>query len=513
MKNLLKKILLVLSSVFIVLSSSLALPAAAHAQSTWYNQPFPEWYLKVYDENSSPPNEIFGERYTAAQVDWIFSSLISKIINIAVLGHTEVVVCIFNGPPTCIADAIQSGIKDITDFFGLSSNNTPGTFLAFIGSNPVSGVVYTKNLLNKFHIVSPVYAQGIGFNAANSIMELWKVTRNISYMLLVLVVIVMAFMIMFRVKISPQVIISVQSALPKLIIAVILITFSYAIAGFLIDLMYVVLGLLAVLISQSGMTTEEAKNLFLEFTTKHNAISLLFEYWFMFVCVSFTTVLSKFTVINQIAGLFLTIFAVVTIFAMLWYSIKMIIIMFKNFVLIMLAIITAPLEIMVGTIVGSSGFGPWLRKFISYLAVYPVWAIMFFLAFFFLGQGVPNWFPDFNQLSVFPFNIKLGFITANAWDPPLSTWVVTGENFIWCLVSYIIITMTPKVTEVIQSAIQNKPFGYGSGMGEVVQAGRFVGTTAENITRSPTMMTTLNKGKGTVASVVNALKWLAALPK
>ena len=187
--------------------------------------------------------------------------------------------------------------------------------------------------------------------------------------------------------------------------------------------------------------------------------------------------------------------------------------MFKNFVLIMLAIITAPLEIMVGTIVGSSGFGPWLRKFMSYLAVYPVWAIMFFLAFFFLGQGVPNWFPDFNQLSVFPFNIKLGFITANAWDPPLSTWVVTGENFIWCLVSYIIITMTPKVTEVIQSAIQNKPFGYGSGMGEVVQAGRFVGTTAENITRSPTMMTTLNKGKGTVASVVNALKWLAALPK
>jgi len=231
MKNLLKKILLVLSSVFVVLSSSLALPATARAQ-TWYNQSFPEWYLKVYDENSSPPNEIFGERYTAAQVDWIFSSLISKIINIAVLGHTEVVVCIFNGPPTCIADAIQSGIKDITDFFGLSSNNTPGTFLAFIGSNPVSGVVYTKNLLNKFHIVSPVYAQGIGFNAANSIMELWKVTRNISYMLLVLIVIVMAFMIMFRVKISPQVIISVQSALPKLIIAVILITFSYAIAGF-----------------------------------------------------------------------------------------------------------------------------------------------------------------------------------------------------------------------------------------------------------------------------------------
>ena len=77
MKKLLKKILLVFSSLIVVLSSSLALPAAAHAQSTWYSQnPF-EWYIKVYDQDTSPPNEIFGERYTAAQVQWVIWSLMS----------------------------------------------------------------------------------------------------------------------------------------------------------------------------------------------------------------------------------------------------------------------------------------------------------------------------------------------------------------------------------------------------------------------------------------------------
>src|SRR5258708_14361646 len=57
-------------------------------------------------------------------------------------------------------------------------------------------------------------------------------------------------MIMFRVKISPQVVVSVQSALPKIAIALVLVTFSYAIAGFLIDIMYVFVGLFSLVFSR-----------------------------------------------------------------------------------------------------------------------------------------------------------------------------------------------------------------------------------------------------------------------
>jgi len=72
----------------------------------------------------------------------------------------------------------------------------------------------------------------------------------------------MAFMIMFRVRISPQTVITVQSALPKIIFTLILITFSYAIAGFLIDLMYVVIGIFSFIVTQGGIFDGSATDLF-----------------------------------------------------------------------------------------------------------------------------------------------------------------------------------------------------------------------------------------------------------
>ena len=68
--NKFKKLVLILMSSLLVLSSSFLVPAIAMAEdapSTWYNQGFTDWYAKVYGDES-PPSEIFGERYTAARV-------------------------------------------------------------------------------------------------------------------------------------------------------------------------------------------------------------------------------------------------------------------------------------------------------------------------------------------------------------------------------------------------------------------------------------------------------------
>lgn len=45
-------------------------------------------------------------------------------------------------------------------------------------------------------------------------------------------------MIMFRRKIDPQTVISIQSAIPKIIISLILITFSFAICGLMVDIIF-----------------------------------------------------------------------------------------------------------------------------------------------------------------------------------------------------------------------------------------------------------------------------------
>lgn len=115
---------------------------------------------------------------------------------------------------------------------------------------PASGVYWAYSGLQSAGFIPKSYAaEGIGFAAIKPFSNLWKIFRDLSYMLLVLILIAIGFMVMFRMKMNPQTVISVENALPKIIISLILITFSFAIAGFLIDLMYIAIGLIVSILS------------------------------------------------------------------------------------------------------------------------------------------------------------------------------------------------------------------------------------------------------------------------
>jgi len=119
---------------------------------------------------------------------------------------------------------------------------------------PASGVYWAYSGLQNAGLISKSYAaEGIGFAAISPFMNLWKIFRDLSYMLLVLVLIGIGFMIMFRMKINPQTIISVENSLPKIVVSLILITFSFAIAGFLIDLMYIIIAISISLLSNNNL--------------------------------------------------------------------------------------------------------------------------------------------------------------------------------------------------------------------------------------------------------------------
>src|SRR5258708_14985603 len=68
----------------IILLMTLSVPTFAAglvgAPGPWYSQSFDQWYTKVYGGDQ---NQIFGERYTNAQVNWIFWSMVSLGINLA----------------------------------------------------------------------------------------------------------------------------------------------------------------------------------------------------------------------------------------------------------------------------------------------------------------------------------------------------------------------------------------------------------------------------------------------
>ncbi|HCC68009.1 TPA: hypothetical protein DEP90_02260 [Patescibacteria group bacterium] len=68
------------------------------------------------------------------------------------------------------------------------------------------------------------------------ISTLWAQVRNITYVFFIVIMIVVGFMIMFRSKIGGQTLVTLGNTLPNIILALIGVTFSFAIAGFIIDI-------------------------------------------------------------------------------------------------------------------------------------------------------------------------------------------------------------------------------------------------------------------------------------
>ncbi len=63
------------------------------------------------------------------------------------------------------------------------------------------------------------------------VLGVWRLTRNIAYGVISLVMLATGFMIITRKKIGPQAAVTVQMAIPRIIIALVLITFSYPIGA------------------------------------------------------------------------------------------------------------------------------------------------------------------------------------------------------------------------------------------------------------------------------------------
>ncbi|NTU72826.1 hypothetical protein HGB07_01465 [Candidatus Roizmanbacteria bacterium] len=139
-------------------------------------------------------------------------------------------------------DNPDDGDKNRTHSLSASAVNL---MLAPYQNPPASGIGWTyESLANAGFAPSTYAASGLGFTIIRPYMNIWKALRDSSYLLLVLVIVSIGFLIMFRFKINPQTVIKIENALPKIVITLIAITFSFAIAGFMIDLMYLIIALI-----------------------------------------------------------------------------------------------------------------------------------------------------------------------------------------------------------------------------------------------------------------------------
>lgn len=502
--------------IFLLLTFSFVPYVQAEEGGSWYNQDFKGWYTKVYDKSNQ--SEIFGERYTAAQVEWIIWSVLTWLPT-KIIGP-DALICAFSGEISSCVDALFASKGTGTVESVADNKETNLASAIFATERPLSAITYFKNVARKFHLIPEAKAQnpGFGFGALDPILPIWTVSRNLAYALFVIVILIMAFMIMFRVKISPQVVITVQSALPKLVIALILVTFSYAIAGFLVDLMYVVIGLISLFVSQvfSGLDAPAVSpGTIFGFLTQGflgtgimGVLALyliLFFFILLFVLfganglggVTIALIPTFGVVLLLLTVLLTTVLAILLIFI----GLKILWMLLKTFVRIFLLVIVAPFQIALGVVLPGVGFNAWLRSFVSNLAVFPLTGLLIALSYIFLGMAITatiqglQWttFSDFFKGIGFALpgiNAVLGAAQHQGWPPLLVFGVKNTWGILFLGVSVVILFILPKAADIIKAMIEGKPFAYGTAIGEAFGPAR--------LTAVPIGEATYEMGKGKI---------------
>lgn len=353
--------------------------------------------------------------------------------------------CAISGAAACAPE----GTKPASYYrnYGLIPNIHMAT-IAMLTNPPVNTGIWLADTGRSLGFLpKQTHAQGVGFSGLSPILPLWKTFRNLSYVLLALIMMVIGFMIMFRTRIDPHTVANIQIILPRVVISLILITFSYAIVGLLIDLSYVVLffsyglfrsaGLPATIpietnlfgITGTGISTQEvylSGNLFnLLQTVFPNGLSDIAT-----LVQNLTGLTAESQALasgliagatglflsggNPLAGLVTGAVGAITIplllqllvgLLLLILIIRIFFMILSAYVQIILLTILGPIQLVLGTIPGRNNFTAWIRTVAANISVFVLVGVMFMLSstFVALTSGMTNqaiWSPPY-----FPFHI------------------------------------------------------------------------------------------------------------
>jgi hypothetical protein len=268
-----------------------------------------------------------------------------------------------------------------------------GIITQMFTNQPAATSTFVADVIHSAGFAQPAYAQGLGFASLSPVLDLWKVFRNIAYTFFALVFIVIGFMIMFRTKISGNAAVTAQQAIPSIIMSLVFVTFSYAIAGFMIDMMYIVMYLILGIFGTSlnnaaGMDIinfnilQLAKNLFTvtgfsegAFQNNLNVIDVFLD--------SFTNnpVLNNDAVAYIGSILLSLVFAIAALIA----TVKLFFELLKSYASIIISVVLSPVILMVGAMPGKNAFTPWVKNLAGNLIAFPTVLMVLVIFYQFVG--------------------------------------------------------------------------------------------------------------------------------
>ena len=245
---------------------------------------------------------------------------------------------------------------------------------------PLNLALYAQDQIKNIPLVgNRAYAAEYGLIGENLVLELWKLARNIAYAMLSVVMIVIGAMVMVRRKVNPQLVVSVESAIPKIVIAVILITFSYPIGATAAALL--------------GPFTKLATDIL-------NGLSATLEVtdWDFLTAISLSS-LANLTWTSVAALLLMLPAGALTIVLYLLFGVVWLIILgiayikqFFIYVKILISIVTAPFTFALGAIPGNEDMVTnWFKllaaRIVGVTAMWTVFAMQAFILAYMMANG------------------------------------------------------------------------------------------------------------------------------
>ncbi|MDD5415441.1 MAG: hypothetical protein PHE48_00370 [Candidatus Daviesbacteria bacterium] len=510
---------LLVISLFLAPLSALAvssLPSSSTSATTTYN---------LQPTTSLPPTiPPTSPLYTDLLVNNMFHTFSCLAVGQSVIGQP----CLTYQ----ITKNAQGAIQSVPVLSSVNlSGGTLGAVTSVIGAlymnPPVRTADYLASVGEGLGIVKQAHAQGVtgsGANVLKPIISLWQVSRNISYVIMIIIFVIIGLMIMFRNRINPQTVITAQTALPGLVIGLILITFSYFLAGLISDMAFIGTNIVgyyfsAAQNSPSGSTihcpdssslvdcTEKANvlSIFSPLTgiiDKNNAATMLSNVWSslsveaqrlltmlaMFITAQttlqsteFLKMIPKFgeavqallvgitvgaTLTNPTALIGLALAFIAT--AILLYSMfKLLLRLINNYITIIFLTITAPFQFLAASLPGRQGIATgWILNMLANILAFPAVLAVFYFVAFLLG-------PNVEAVKKLPFQVSDKTAVTG-----ISAFPLLGGldlNFINLLLAFGALVALPSIPDIIGKTVGRASQAeqlIGQGIGAGIAQGR-----------------------------------------
>ncbi len=351
-----------------------------------------------------------------------------------------------------------------------------GTMASLMGSmyaaRPESGVGYFAYLGEKAGFINNTYAATTsnsggpiyGFSFLSPIEPLWALTRNVAYFLLILIIIMTGIMIIIGGKIGGQIPITFMSALPNIVAAVILIEFSYALAGFMIDLMNILLSFVFFTFNYLGpnlggksFSSAFSSNMYIFNvfgTIQGNLQSALKGANTVLGPISsshpgiYGTLLSMLG--HLLKGPFSSIIAFIIAIILLFTAIKIFMKLLASYIILIFLPVAAPFMFLFGAFPGQGKFY-WkffigmFKAIMAFVVVYVIFLIMYYLEYG--NGGLPISFGNGNALPLIGFQS----ISSAGSTSVIAAFIAVG-----------LFVLIPKLVSDVQNAISRDFGDYGT---------------------------------------------------